>query len=111
MLAPREEISALIFPEQLTFLGSYTFFMASVTGPMLIDFYVIRRGNIHVPSYYNRAKESIYCFGSPVRNNWRGCVAFVSGIVSVKLHCTCGGLNALALGGAGRAPRSTPSLS
>ena len=61
--------------------------MASVVGPIFVDYYVIRRGNYHVQSLYNRAKDSIYCFNSPVRNNWRGAAAFAGGIVSVCLCC------------------------
>ncbi|OCF39390.1 hypothetical protein I317_06818 [Kwoniella heveanensis CBS 569] len=36
----------------IVFLGSYTVFMAALMGILLADYYVIRRGNIHVPSLY-----------------------------------------------------------
>ncbi|EIW67353.1 hypothetical protein TREMEDRAFT_33665 [Tremella mesenterica DSM 1558] len=44
----------------VTFLGSYTFFMASVVGIMIADYYVVRRGNIHVPSLYDFTPGSVY---------------------------------------------------
>ncbi|WVR06702.1 hypothetical protein IAU60_003734 [Kwoniella sp. DSM 27419] len=36
----------------IVFLGSYTVFMAALMGILIADYYVIRRGNIHLPSLY-----------------------------------------------------------
>jgi len=37
----------------IIFLGSYTVFMASFMGILLADYFIIRRGNIHIPSLYD----------------------------------------------------------
>ncbi|TDZ37397.1 Allantoin permease [Colletotrichum spinosum] len=44
----------------LTFLGSYTVFLMPTCGIMMVDYWVIRRGNFHVPSLYTKAEGSPY---------------------------------------------------
>ena len=75
----------------ITFLGSYTVLMAAILGPLLADYYVVRRGNIHMyawirlfrfsmpvlmvlvsPSLFVYSKDSIYWFTRGF--NWRGCL-------------------------------------
>lgn len=62
----------------LSFLGSYNIFMAPLCGVILVDYFLIRKGNIHVPSCYDGKPESLYWFWFGV--NWTGCVAWILGV-------------------------------
>lgn len=44
----------------LSFLGSYSIFMAPICAIMICDYFVVKRGNIHVPSLYNPASGGLY---------------------------------------------------
>ncbi|CAK5272608.1 unnamed protein product [Mycena citricolor] len=46
----------------ITFLGSYTVLVGAILGPMIVDYYVVRRGNVHVPSLYDGSRGSLYWF-------------------------------------------------
>ncbi|CAK7217000.1 hypothetical protein SCUCBS95973_003003 [Sporothrix curviconia] len=46
----------------LTFLSSYVCFLSPLVGIMIIDYFVIRKGNIHVPSLYNGSPTSPYWY-------------------------------------------------
>lgn len=46
----------------ITFLGSYSIFVGPLLGALLADFYVIRRGNLHVPSLYSKRPDGIYYY-------------------------------------------------
>lgn len=46
----------------LIFLGSYSIFVGPLLGNLLSDYYILRRGNIHVPSLYTKSKEGVYYF-------------------------------------------------
>ncbi|CAH6723588.1 nicotinamide riboside transporter 1 [[Candida] jaroonii] len=46
----------------LTFLGSYSIFVAPLLGGLLADYYVLRRGNLHVPSLYTRSPQGAYYY-------------------------------------------------
>lgn len=59
----------------LTFLGSYTLFVGPILGCMLADYYLVRKGNYHLPSLYSRAPGSIYYYTKGV--NWWGCLAWL----------------------------------
>ncbi|TDZ20026.1 putative permease [Colletotrichum orbiculare MAFF 240422] len=50
----------------LTFLGSYTVFLMPTCGIMIVDYWVVRRGNFHVPSLYTKAEASPYTY----HNGW-----------------------------------------
>ncbi|KAL4799633.1 permease for cytosine/purines, uracil, thiamine, allantoin-domain-containing protein [Aspergillus venezuelensis] len=64
----------------LTFLGSYTVFLMPTCGIMIIDYWVIRKGNFHVPSLYTKDPGSVYSYyyGWNLRSiaAWAGGVAF-----------------------------------
>ena len=67
----------------LTFLGSYVCFLGAAIGVMITDYYIIRRGNIHIPSLYNGTSTSPYWY-------YRGCnvrmfVAWAFG-VAIVIH-------------------------
>ncbi|KAJ7487789.1 allantoin transport [Mycena latifolia] len=61
----------------ITFLGSYTVLMGAVLGPLWADYYLIRRGNIHVPSLFDAKPGSLYWFFGGF--NWRAIVAWCAG--------------------------------
>ncbi|KAL1845917.1 hypothetical protein VTK73DRAFT_413 [Phialemonium thermophilum] len=46
----------------LTFLGSYLCFICPIVGCMVVDYWIVRRGNIHVPSLYSTAPDSPYFY-------------------------------------------------
>lgn len=46
----------------ITFLGSYNIFIAPICGIVLTDYYVVKRGNIHVPSLFRPAPGSLYYY-------------------------------------------------
>ncbi|KAG7697143.1 hypothetical protein KL930_002406 [Ogataea haglerorum] len=50
----------------LNFLSSYSIFMGPLLGCILSDFFVLRRGNLHVPSLYLAKPGSLYW-------KWHGC--------------------------------------
>ncbi|KAI6777418.1 hypothetical protein HG530_001363 [Fusarium avenaceum] len=61
----------------LSFLGSYNIFMAPLCAVIIVDYFYVRRGNIHVPSCYDGSKHGLYHFWSGV--NWVGCLAWILG--------------------------------
>jgi hypothetical protein len=56
------------------------FFMASVIGIMVADYYLIRRGNIHVPSLYDITPGSLY-MPKPGGYELKGLLSWVVGSV------------------------------
>lgn len=46
----------------LTFLGSYLCFICPIVACMVVDYWLIRRGNIHVPSLYSTDADSPYMY-------------------------------------------------
>ncbi|KAH8893643.1 NCS1 family nucleobase:cation symporter-1 [Thozetella sp. PMI_491] len=46
----------------LTFLGSYNIFIAPICGIIIVDYFFIKRGNIHVPSLFNPQPGSLYYY-------------------------------------------------
>ncbi|KAL4984742.1 permease for cytosine/purines, uracil, thiamine, allantoin-domain-containing protein [Aspergillus falconensis] len=64
----------------LTFLGSYTIFLMPTCGIMIVDYWIIRRGNFHVPSLYTKEPGTAYAYfhGWNLRAvaAWAGGVAF-----------------------------------
>lgn len=56
------------------------FFMASVIGIMVADYYLIRRGNIHVPSLYNVTPGSLY-MPRPGGYELKGLISWVVGSI------------------------------
>ena len=46
----------------INFLSSYQIFLSAIAGVMICDYYVLRRGHLHVPSLYTGSKEGLYRF-------------------------------------------------
>lgn len=63
----------------LSFLGSYNIFMAPLCAVIIVDYFVARKGNIHVPSLYNGSKKGLYWFTGGV--NLLGAFAWIGGTV------------------------------
>jgi NCS1 family nucleobase:cation symporter-1 len=61
----------------LSFLGSYSIFMAPLCAVIIVDYYIARKGNIHVPSCYDGKKTGLYWFWSGI--NWCGVTAWLLG--------------------------------
>ncbi|KAK6198972.1 hypothetical protein LQW54_010246 [Pestalotiopsis sp. IQ-011] len=78
----------------LTFLGSYTVFLMPICGVMVVDYWVIRRGNFHVPSFYTRAPGTPYAY----YHGWnpRALAAWVAG-VAFTVHGIAGSLDPAAV--------------
>ncbi|KAL4948135.1 permease for cytosine/purines, uracil, thiamine, allantoin-domain-containing protein [Aspergillus filifer] len=83
----------------LTFLGSYTVFLMPTCGIMIIDYWIIRRGNFHVPSLYTKDPGSVYSYfhGWNLRSiaAWAGGVAFT-------VHGIAGSLDSDSVGAASK---------
>jgi cytosine/uracil/thiamine/allantoin permease len=46
----------------LAFLGSYVVFITPIAAMMIVDYWVIRKGNVHVPSLYKASSISPYYY-------------------------------------------------
>ncbi|KAJ4992384.1 hypothetical protein SVAN01_02093 [Stagonosporopsis vannaccii] len=74
----------------LTFLGSYTVFLMPICACMIVDYWLVRRGNFHVPSLYTLSPESPYTYYKGW--NLRMLAAWVSG-VAFTVHGVAGTLD------------------
>jgi NCS1 family nucleobase:cation symporter-1 len=63
----------------LTFLGSYVCMITPIAACEIIDYWVLRKGNIHVHSLYKASSVSPYYYWHGV--NLRAYAAWVSGVV------------------------------
>ncbi|KAL3298374.1 putative allantoin permease [Colletotrichum asianum] len=74
----------------LTFLGSYLCFICPIVACMIVDYWLIRNGNIHVPSLYSTSSDSPYFYfkGFNLRafGSWAAAVLLVLPGVSGNLH-------------------------
>ncbi|KAH7034603.1 NCS1 nucleoside transporter [Microdochium trichocladiopsis] len=62
----------------LSFLGSYNIFMAPLCAVVITHYWVVQKGNIHVPSLYDGTKGATYWYWGGV--NWIACFAFAAGV-------------------------------
>ncbi|KAL4954441.1 permease for cytosine/purines, uracil, thiamine, allantoin-domain-containing protein [Aspergillus filifer] len=65
----------------ITFLGSYLCFICPIVAIMIVDYYLIRRGNLHVPSIYTPAPGTPYFYTSGF--NIRAFIAWAASIALV----------------------------
>ncbi|KAL5438606.1 hypothetical protein PMIN06_010205 [Paraphaeosphaeria minitans] len=63
----------------LAFLGGYTIFLGPMTSVLIVDYYVVRRGNVSVPDMYHF--HGIYRYSPKFASNWRAVVAFFIGCI------------------------------
>jgi nucleobase:cation symporter-1, NCS1 family len=61
----------------LAFLGGYTIFLGPMTGILMCDYFLVRRGNVSVPDMYNF--HGIYRYSPKFATNWRAVAAFFIG--------------------------------
>ncbi|RDW56762.1 hypothetical protein BP6252_13985 [Coleophoma cylindrospora] len=73
----------------LTFLGSYTVFLLPILACMVVDYWVVRRGNFHVPSLYVMDPTGPYYYYKGW--NLRMLVAWICG-VAFTVHGVAGSL-------------------
>lgn len=62
-----------------TYLSAYSVFLSSIAGPMIADYYFVRRGYLEVHNLYSAEKTGPY-FGT-FGIQWRGWVAYICGIL------------------------------
>jgi NCS1 family nucleobase:cation symporter-1 len=74
----------------LTFLGSYTVFLMPICACMIVDYWLVRRGNFHVPSLYTSSPGSPYLYYKGW--NLRMMAAWVAG-VAFTVHGVAGSLD------------------
>lgn len=65
----------------LTFLGSYLCFITPIVAVMMVDYWLSRKGNVHVPSLYRPEPRSPYYYTKGF--NLRAYAAWVCGVVLV----------------------------
>jgi hypothetical protein len=73
----------------LTFLSSYAVFLMPICGIMVVDYWLVRRGNLHVPSLYSRDADAPYTYWKGW--NLRAIVAWLAGTGFV-IHGVAGAL-------------------
>ncbi|KAL4919035.1 permease for cytosine/purines, uracil, thiamine, allantoin-domain-containing protein [Aspergillus aurantiobrunneus] len=73
----------------LSFLGSYTVFLMPTCGIMVVDYWVIRRGNVHVPSLYTKDEGTLYAYVHGW--NLRAVAAWAAGVAGT-VHGIAGSL-------------------
>ncbi|KAJ3905955.1 NCS1 family nucleobase:cation symporter-1 [Lentinula edodes] len=61
----------------LTFLGSYNMFMGALLAIIWADYFLVRKGNIHIPSLYTSDPKAPYWYWHGI--NWRGILAWICG--------------------------------
>lgn len=74
----------------LTFLSSYTVFLMPICGIMVVDYWLVRRGNLHVASLYSRDAGTPYTYWKGW--NIRAMVAWLCGTAFV-IHGVAGALD------------------
>jgi NCS1 family nucleobase:cation symporter-1 len=66
----------MLTPEN-SFLGSYNIFMAPLCAIICVDYFITRKGNIHVTSLYDGKKSGLYWFWNGI--NASGVIAWIVG--------------------------------
>ncbi|WWC71819.1 uncharacterized protein I206_105778 [Kwoniella pini CBS 10737] len=66
-------------PTFLNFLGGYSIFQGSVVSIMLVDYFLVRKGNLDIGALYDGSTKSKYFFTMGI--NWRSIVAFIIGFI------------------------------
>lgn len=64
----------------LSALSAYAIFLSSLSGILIMDYFVIRRGYIKLTHLYSNRKGSFYMYGNKYGINWRAFVAYFCGV-------------------------------
>lgn len=78
----------------LTFLGSYTVFLMPICGIMVVDYWVVRKGNLHVASLYDKQPNHPYTYYKGW--NLRALASWIAG-VAFTVHGIAGSLDPTAV--------------
>lgn len=67
-----------------TYLSAYSLFLSSISGTMMADYYIVKRGLLDVPSLFSagngsKGEPNMYHFWYGI--NWRAFAAYIAGIV------------------------------
>ena len=62
-----------------TYLSAYSVFLSSIAGPMICDYYFVRKGYLQISDLYNAEKDGPYY--STYGIQWRGWAAYLCGIM------------------------------
>ncbi|KAL1303022.1 hypothetical protein AAFC00_003335 [Neodothiora populina] len=62
-----------------TYLSAYSVFLSSIAGPMIADYYFVRKGYYEINNLYSADKRGPYYSTGGVQ--WRGYVAYISGVL------------------------------
>lgn len=62
-----------------TYLSAYSVFLSSIAGPMIADYYFVRRGYLQIRDLYNAESSGPYWGIYGIQ--WRGWVAYICGIL------------------------------
>jgi NCS1 family nucleobase:cation symporter-1 len=62
-----------------TYLSAYSVFLSSIAGPMICDYYVVRKGYLQIRDLYNAEKDGPYYATYGIQ--WRGWAAYLCGIL------------------------------
>ncbi|KAM3416519.1 Uridine permease [Cercospora zeina] len=65
----------------LSFLGSYNIFMAPLCAVIIVDYFIVRKGNVHVPSCYDGKPSGLY---------WYWCGVHLSGVAAWVIGTSMG---------------------
>lgn len=62
-----------------TYLSAYSVFLSSIAGPMICDYYFVRKGYLQIRDLYNAEASGPYYGWYGIQ--WRGWVAYICGII------------------------------
>ncbi|KAE8380518.1 permease for cytosine/purines, uracil, thiamine, allantoin-domain-containing protein [Aspergillus bertholletiae] len=62
-----------------TYLSAYSIFLSSIAGPMLCDYYIVRKGYLRVKDLYNARRDSPYRFVYGL--SWQAYASYIAGIL------------------------------
>ncbi|KAI1269122.1 permease for cytosine/purines, uracil, thiamine, allantoin-domain-containing protein [Xylariaceae sp. FL1019] len=62
-----------------TYLSAYSVFLCSIAGPMICDYYIVRKGYLDVKELYDARRGGPYYFTYGF--NWRAYAGYISGIL------------------------------
>ena len=62
-----------------TYLSAYSVFLSSIAGPMIVDYYIVRKGYYQVPDLYNAEEDGPYYGVGGF--NWHGYASYICGVL------------------------------
>lgn len=82
------------------YLSSYSVFLSGISGVILADYYVVRRGSVELPDLYRKGLYS-YPESKWLESNWRAYLAYLVSVIPnlPGFLAACGGVRALGIGG------------